>query len=102
MLWHEPKHTLPLSKLLVRLSLKAFLCQEAQTLTAHQEKPTSPFPLRSKRKRNNLRSGNEVAWPVELFGSCLGNRKNASTDRSSPTGDPGEFTLINSREGGDQ
>jgi hypothetical protein len=58
--------------------------------------------LRSERKRNNLRSGNEVAWPVELFGSCLGNRKNASTGRSSPTAGADQFALINSGEGCDQ
>src|SRR5437667_5101741 len=52
-----------------------------------------------KGKRNNLRSGNKVAWPVELFRSCLGNRTNASTNRSSPTAGSREFALINSRDG---
>src|SRR5439155_14190937 len=50
--------------------------------------------LRSKGKRNNLPSGNKVAWPVELFRTCPGNRKNGSTDRSSPAADGGEFALI--------
>src|ERR1700745_1729222 len=65
MLWHGPKHTLPLSRLLVRLSQKAFFCQETQTLTVHPEKPTSSFlsPVRKEKEqfargqRSRLASG---------------------------------------------
>jgi hypothetical protein len=50
--------------------------------------------LRSKGKRNNLRSGNEVAWPVDLFGPGPRGRKNASTHRPSPTIASGKSALI--------
>jgi hypothetical protein len=50
--------------------------------------------LRSKGKRNNLRSGNEVGWPVELFEPGPGGRHNASTHRSSPTTGTGKSALI--------
>jgi hypothetical protein len=50
--------------------------------------------LRSQGERNDLRRGNKVAWPVELFGSGLGSRKNTSTDRSSPNLSAGKSALI--------
>ena len=49
---------------------------------------------RSKRERNDLRVSEEVTGPVELFGIRLRNRKNASTDRSSPEPDAGKFALV--------
>src|SRR2546427_12473165 len=44
MRWPGPRHTLPSSRSLVRLSRTDFWSQETQTSTALQVKRTSPFP----------------------------------------------------------
>ncbi len=45
-------------------------------------------------KRNDLRRGDEIARPLELFGARRGNRKNASKNRSPPRPGAGKPTLI--------
>lgn len=50
--------------------------------------------LGSKSKRNNLRVGEKVTRPVELFGACRAGRTNARTHRSSPGPGACQVTLI--------
>src|SRR4029077_1746776 len=49
--------------------------------------------LRSEGQRTELRSGNEVPWPVELLGTDYGNRKNTSADRPNRAAHGADFAL---------